>query len=192
MSTGIEKLQRDLAILEEMAAEMDEYMKSETLYWPMSRGDMPKLTLGGYLLRQHRLLQLASSLDEADWGRLETAVARFNEALSDKIVRTERRAHEELGVRSRQWGTYLGDVQRQAAQAAVNYGTAVENRAMITALIRFLQTEPYRLEPGVLANVQALDQALRRHWQPGDFVWPQEWVTAYPPDTYWWLYGRPK
>lgn len=192
MSTGQEKLQWDLKILAAMATEMDAYLKSETLYWQMGYSDMPKLTLGGFLLRRHRLLNLAELMNEDEWLVMEKAIAQFNDALSDKIVRTEKRAHEELGVRSRQWGTYLSDVQRHAPQAAVNYATAVENRAMISAITAFLQTDPFQLEAHVLGNTEALDKALHNHWQPGEFIWPEEWQTAYPPDEFWWLYGRPK
>lgn len=192
MSTKQEKHQWDLAILAAMAAEMDDYLKGETLYWQMGYSDMPKLTLGGFLMRRHRLLNLAELMSEDEWLQMETAVAQFNDALSDKIVRTEKRAHEELGVRSRQWGTYLSDVQRNAKQAAVNYATAVENRAMIAALISFLLTQPFQLEASVQPNITLLDQALRNRWQAGDFVWPEAWQTAYPPNEFWWLYGRPK
>jgi len=186
-----EKLQWDLKILAAMAAEMEDYLKSETLYWQMGYSDMPKLTLGGFLMRRHRLLNLAELMDENEWLQMETAVAQFNDALSDKIVRTEQRAHEELGVRSRQWGSYLSDVQRNAKHAGVNYATAVENRAMIAALIALLQTQPFQLEATVQSNINSLDQALRNHWQPGDFIWPEAWQTAYPPHEFWWLYGRP-
>lgn len=192
MATGQEKLQWDLKILAAMAAEMDAYLKSETLYWQMGYSDMPKLTLGGFLLRRHRLLNLAELMSEDEWLTMEKAIAQFNDALSDKIVRTEKRAHEELGVRARQWGTYLSDVQKHVPQVAVNYATAVENRAMISAITAFLQTAPFQLEAHVLENTESLDKALRNHWQPGEFIWPEEWQTAYPPDEFWWLYGHPK
>ncbi len=192
MSTDLEKLHRDLDILLAMATEMTEYLNSAVLYWPMTRGDMPRLTLGGYLMRQHRLLALANLLTEAEWGLLETAVTRFNEALTDRVVRAEQRANEELGVRARQWGTYLNDVQREAALAAVNYETAVENRAMLAALIHFLQGEPYRLEAKATNHIYMLDQGLRNHWQVGEFIWPPAWQPAYPQADYWWLYGRPR
>ncbi len=192
MSTGLEKLQWDLEILEAMAADMAAYLDGETLYWQLSQGDMPKLTLGGYLMRQQRLQALRPYLSDGEQTRLTTAVTEFNEALQEKIVRSEHRAHEELGVRARQWGTYMNDVQSHVPTAAVNYGTAVENRLMIAALIQFLQTPPYQLEAGHAQNVKMLDGTLRSHWHTGAFVWADEWAAAYPADEYWWLYGRPK
>jgi hypothetical protein len=175
-----------------MAEDMDAYLKSETLYWQLGYSDMPKLTLGGFLLRRHRLLNLAVLMDEDEWLRMETAVAQFIDALSDQIVRSEQRAHEEIQVRIRQWGTYLNDVQKNAAEAAVNYATAVENRAMIAALGAFLQTQPFQLEAGILERTAMLDTVLSKHWQAADFIWPAAWQTTYPPTEFWWLYGRPK
>ena len=74
MSPTVDKIHEDLAILAAMAAEMDDYLKSEVLYWPMVHGDMPRLTLGGYLMRQHRLQHLADILTDADKEQWETAV----------------------------------------------------------------------------------------------------------------------
>ncbi len=153
---------------------------------------MPKLTLGGYLLRQHRLNGLKEDLNDAERERLNTAVAQFQQALAEKVVRTEKRAHEELGVRARQWGTYLHDVQRETALAAVNYETAVENRAMAAMLVHFLQQPPYQLDAEAVHNLETLDIGLRKHWQPGDFVWAPVWAPVYPQAEFWWLYGRPR
>jgi len=192
MATSLEKLQWDLDILVTMAAEMEDYLKSDVLYWQMAHGDMPKLTLGGYLLRQYRLRLLVALLAEEQKIRLDTAVTQFKEALVEKVVRTEKRAHEELGVRCRQWGTYMNDVKRETALAAVNYETAVENRVAITALIDFLHNPPYQMGSVKTDSLKMMDSALRNHWAAGDFVWPDEWAAAYPQDKYWWLYGRPR
>ncbi|HEX6387568.1 MAG TPA: hypothetical protein VF177_23110 [Anaerolineae bacterium] len=192
LAKGKEKLSQDLAILEAMAAEMEDYLKSEVLFWRMMKGNMPMLTLGGYLMREHRLLELRHLLDEEEQARLDAAVKQFNQALVERVVRFEQKAHQELEARIRQWGEYLRDLHGDAKAAAVNYETAVENRAMITAVIDKLQMAPYRLEPRVLEQVDLLDRNLRRRWQPGDFIWPEEWLPAYPQTEYWWLYGRPK
>lgn len=186
-----EKLQWDLTILAAMAAEMEDYLISDLLYWQMGYSDMPKLTLGGFLMRQYRLQQLRALLNAAEKDRLETAVAQFNQALQEKIVRTETRGNEELAVRVRQWGTYLNDVKRHRATRAVNYLTAVENRAIITALIDFLSQPPYQLETKPVDQLELLDRSLRAHWEGVDFIWPAAWEAAYPLPKYWWLHGHP-
>jgi hypothetical protein len=192
VSQGMEKLRQDLEIFEAMAAEMDSYLKSDVLFWPMEKGSMPRLTLGGYLMRQHRLLALKDLLDEEEKARLDAAVTQFNEALVEKIVRLEQRAHQELHARLRQWGEYLKDLARDNISSSAYYATAVEPRAMISALVNKLKLPPYKLDDRIPQQIGVLDNNLRRRWQSGDFVWPEEWQTAYPQATYWWLYGRPK
>ncbi len=191
MRSGVERLREDLDILEAMAADMDEYLRSDVLYWKMSEAQMPMLTLGGYLMREYRLLALRDLLDAAEQARLDTAVAQYNQALEGKVVRFEQRAQEELGVRARQWGRYLDDMRQEPKVAGINYETAVTNRAMITALLDRLQTPPYRLDGGLTETIEAFDKGLRTHWQKGEFVWPADWKPAYPQEKYWWLYGRP-
>jgi hypothetical protein len=105
-----EKLRRDLDILEAMSSGMDEYLRSQTLFGPMMELSLPRLTLGGYLMRQHRLLSLKELLNESDQNRLEAAVTSFNDALVEKVVRFEARAHHELHARLRQWGEFLKEL----------------------------------------------------------------------------------
>jgi hypothetical protein len=123
---------------------------------------------------------------------LEAAVEQFNQALVEKVVRFEGRAHEELPARLRQWGEYLRDLKGEAGANAGYYPSAVETRAMIAALVDKLERPPYRLEENSLQQLAMLDQNLRTHWQPGDFVWPESWRPAYPQGKYWWLYGLPR
>lgn len=192
MPTGQEKLAQDLIIVEAMASEMVDYLKSEVLFWQMMQGGLPKLTLGGYLMRQHRLLALSSLLDAAQQARLEAAVRQFNLALVEKIVRLEQKAHRELEARIRQWSEFLNDLQKERGVGPASYPSAVETRAMMAAIIDKLQIAPYQLESRVLSQIALLDANLSRHWHKGEFVWPEAWQPAYPAHQYWWLYGRPR
>ncbi|MEZ4644403.1 MAG: hypothetical protein R3E31_17010 [Chloroflexota bacterium] len=192
MQTAQEKLSRDLGVLVAMAAEMDDYLREDVLFWRMMQPGMPMLTLGGYLMRQHRLLALRALLADDEVMQLETAVAQFNAALQEKVVRTEEKAHTELGARLRQWHEYLRDADWRRNSLDPNYDTAVETRAMIDALVALLQTAPYQMQPQILAQIAQVDQVLRAMWVAGAFVWPDAWQPAYPQDTYWWLYGRPR
>lgn len=187
---GMQKLQRDLEVLEAMAKEMDQYLRSDVLFWPMSGGDLPRLTLGGYLVREHRLLQLRDMLDKDEQDRLHKAIGTYRAALDEKVVRFEDRAHEELEARLRQWNEYLREATRGSSIAY--YETAVETRAMIEALLNQLRVSPYQLQEEVPQRLAMLDRQLRQKWQPGEFVWPQEWKQAYPQEKYWWLYGHPR
>ena len=58
------KLDHDVHVLSAMAEEMENYLDSDVLFWHMSKRGMPALTLGGYLMRQHRLLALYDQLNK--------------------------------------------------------------------------------------------------------------------------------
>lgn len=186
------KLQRDLEIVTAMADEMAGYLDSDVLFWPMQTSGMPQLTLGGYLMRQFRLLALADSLDAAAQQQLSQTVSRFNQALIERVVRFEQKASRELDARMRQWGEFLRDVEKDRDVSQAGYATAVEARAMIAALVEKLQKRPYQLPPRTMTRVDLLDANLRRFWEPGQFVWSEAWQPAYPQTDFWWLYGLPK
>lgn len=187
---GVEKLRQDLEILEKMAEEMDEYLRSDVLFWPTRRSDFPQVTIGGYLLRQHRLLDLRHLLSMEEQKRLHEAINLYNEALEEKVVRFENKAHEELGARLRQWGEYLNEVKQ--GKNIAYYESAVDARAMMEVLMAQLRVPPYRLEDEIPRQVALLDRELSRIWKQGEFIWPREWQPAYPHGEYWWLYGQPR
>ena len=56
MTNGIKKLNNDLDILQSMVEELANYLSSDVLYWPMFKANYPKMTLGGYLMRQRLFL----------------------------------------------------------------------------------------------------------------------------------------
>ena len=192
MTDSNERLAQDLAILNEMAGHIEAYLKSETLFWPMGYSDMPKLTLGGYWLRQHRLQSLHHLLTADQQAQFATVMKLFETAVTSWVVRTEQRAHTELEARLRQWSEYLRDVLAGKGTDIAGYPAHVETRAIIAALVHQMQERPYRLDESLLPKLIQLDKGLRARWADGDFVWPPEWQTAYPKPEFWWLYGRPQ
>ena len=182
----------DLLILEEMAANMDAYLVSDAREWTIPRSNMPKLTIGGYLMRQERLLVLEDNLQIEDRARLRAAIKLFDEALVEKVVRFESRAHQELHKRIGEWVSYLRDLGSRASSEVNYYTGIVDTRVVITCLIEKLQQQPYHLEQGVFEEVHDLDQNLRIRLGEHGFIWDMVWRPAYPQDKYWWLYGCPK
>lgn len=192
MNEGIDRLTQDAAVLAAMAEQMPAYLDSDTLFWPAPRGGMPALTLGGYLLRENRLLALANRLPHEQQAQVSQARTQFNQALADRIVRFEQKAHSELEARLRQWEESLKDMERGTFDRTSNYANAVETRAIIQALLDRLNMPPYRLEGRPAQHLATLDTRLRNNFRPGEFVWPDEWTAAYPQSDYWWLYGSPR
>ncbi|MDJ0755966.1 MAG: hypothetical protein QNJ45_20735 [Ardenticatenaceae bacterium] len=191
MTDALQKLQRDLTIGERMVEEMAGYLQAETLFGRMPPS-LPALTLGGYLMRQHRLLALQEALPPADQTRVDNMINTFDQILSERIVRSENRAHREIGARLRQWEEYIRDLRRDLRGNAGYFATAVEPRVMIAALLEMLSEPPYQLQEEFAERLELLDRGLSGVWQAGPFVWPEEWESAYPANEYWYLYGEPR
>lgn len=190
MTLDDSKLSRDVTILAAMSMEMDEYCRHEVLFWPMAEGNMPRLTLGGYFLRQHRLTALNHLLTPAEQSKVAEAIERFNEVTKERVVAIEMRVEQELQVRLRHWQTSLRDWQEHPPTIPV-YAAGVEERAMMAALLARFSQAPGVADAQLPSRIAGLDQALRGRFRRGDFVWPAAWQPAYPEPLYWWLYGVP-
>ncbi len=190
-SQAAPKLQEDLNVLEAMAVAMPRYLSSDVLYYPLPQDNFPRLTMGGYLVRAHRLRTLRPKLNQQSQERLFTTQERFQSALSGHTVSVEQKAQEELAGRIQQWRAHIQDLMNAPHNYGDFYAASVDVRAKIQALLNLLANSPYRLPDELREEVAALDAQLRDIWADGDFVWPVGWEEAYPREQYWWLYGRP-
>lgn len=192
MNEARQTAQQDLEIFAEMVAEMDAYLSSEATRWKMKKGDMPKLTIGGCLMRHHRLPVVRSQLGIAAQKRLEIAQQSFTQALADNMVGFENKMHQELHARLSDWSSYLRHMVSRMVADVVYYASVVDVRVVIEAMIDELQKPGYHFDQQILEQVTALDNNLQVRWQIDEFIWPTVWQPCYPPEKYWWLYGRPK
>ena len=192
MNETNEILAQDLRILEAMIAGMTAYLASDATHWPMTGDNMPKLTIGGCLMRQERLQKLRSLITFADQARLDKSIDTCSEGLADQVVRFEGRAHDELHARLREWTTYLRATTSKMATKRDHYANIVDTRIVITALMNKLSHAPYQLNARLKQDVTKMDTRLKGQWQAGEFVLDSVWEKAYSPVEYWWLYGCPK
>ncbi len=185
---SIEKLQQDLKVLERFAEDIDAYLRSETLFY-RTGPNFPELTVGGLLMRQHRLLLLRKQLSQEERNRLDATIAQFQAALEGNIVRFEGKAHKELQYRLRQWRERVRDLIDRPEERDY-YRNGVEPRLMIAAIIQQLGLPPYQLDSDVPERIKAVDLGLRARWMDGDFVLQEELTKAYPKSEFWYLYGE--
>ena len=192
MSETNEILALDLRVLEMMVDGLPAYLASDATYWPMTGDNMPKLTIGGCLMRQERLQQLRNQISFADQARLDKSVDKFNGSLENQVVRFEGRAHDELHARLREWTTYLRDATSKMATERAHYANIVDTRIVITAIMNQLSQPPYQLNARLAQDINHMDTRLKGQWQANEFVLDAVWGKAYEPTEYWWLYGCPK
>jgi len=180
-----------LHIFTEMNLKLADYLQATSTQWTMF-GDLPKLTLGGCLMRAHRLSALQQQFDAKELAQFQEDKRQLEKNLTSNIAMSMRRLHQEAHLFLGQWCNYLGPTHRQMVSDAAYYANVVDTRVVIEALVNKLRERPFALDENVQTELTALDNNLRHRWQSGQFVWSLLWRSAYPKDKYWWLYGYPK
>lgn len=185
-------LERDLQIVEATAADLKAHLLGETIYWtlnsqPTTTFLLPKGTLGGLLLRLHRLNALRGRLESRQQERLQEAVERAEQALAAWRTQAEEKALREARARLRAWSTYLEECEADPARYQPEYPTQAEGRTALEFLFDFAE----EVREGIRTPLENADHLLRRIATPAVFVWPPEVQAAYPPEAFWWLYVRP-
>ena len=173
--------EKDKAYLQAAVPELENYLLSDELYWPVTaRGyDLPRLTLGGVLLSQARL--------EARNERIELLMVKLNAVRSKWRVAWEAKAGREVQARMRLWGNYLSDYRQNPESQADAYRHEVEYRAMLQLLSADLPAPlPEQKE------LSQLDSLLRSNLIPVDFIWDSDLQAGFPREVYWYLYGKLK
>lgn len=174
-------LENDWAFLEAGIPELDDYLLSNELYWPLStrRGHLPRLTIGGLLLSLARL-EAAGKGGLAFRARLDGIRSRWRVAWETRVGR-------EVRARCGLWQAYLDDYRHNPERHADAYPQEVRYRVMLHLLMGELPAPP--AEQGLIAQ---LDDAVRANLLPGGFVWDVKLQGGFPRETYWYLYGKLK
>ncbi len=173
-------LEQDRQFLLAGIPELQAYLLSKELYYPITaRGvDLPRLTLGGVLLALARLRGANQAADLE--GAVEAIRLKWRSAW-------EAKASREVRARLALWQNYLADVRQNPDQHAPYYRQEVRVRAMLDLLLADLPQEAPET-----TSLHDLDERLRRMLIPGEFVWEPAVQAAFPPETFWYLYGKLK
>ena len=184
-------LSRDLAYVEAMAAELKNYLLSDILYWSISARDytLPKGTLGGLLLRLHRLHGLYDQLTPAQQTRVDGAERAVTAELDQWTVQAEEKALRAIRARYESWRQYLNELGDEPDRYASEYPTQAEGR---TDLELLLELAGDAVDARVETQIFALDQITRGLTEKVGFIWDEEMQAAFPEERFWWLYALPK
>lgn len=164
----------DLSFLAAALPELQDYLLSDELYWPLGSvgASLPRLTLGGLLLALRRCGD-EKFVRDADAVRYRWRAA------------WEAKARREAHSRLEQWKLFLEDLRQSREAHAQDYPGQVRVRVMLDLLLADLPPLP-----AVSAALDGLDRGLRAGFVPGEFLWENVLRSAFPQDTFWYLYGR--
>ncbi len=190
MSTPVPKLaydlDRDVQTLAAMASNLTPYMYEDVVFGHLS-GDLPRLTLGGLLLRLYRLTRLEPYLDDEQRTQVRDAQINFEAERARWAVHYEQKLQRELDGRLNALEQFLTDCHTETP-CAPEYPVCAEKRTMI-AHLRDEATEHDVLAEEIAARVGQLDTALQHVTQSGPFVYTDERLAqVYPQARFWWLY----
>lgn len=179
---------KDVRALSAMASNLTPYLYEDELYGHLS-GDLPRLTLGGLLLRLYRLRRVDGLLDPEQETQVQDAAINFDAARAEWSVHYKSKLAVELKSRLDALDRYLHDCGEQAQGCVAEYPVQAEKRTMIQHLYDELAQES-EVPDDLEARMKQVDNRLRRMLSGDDFVFDARLKSAYPPDQYWWLYGR--
>ena len=178
-------LDNDLRAVAAMAAGLVPYIYEDELYGPMP-GSLPRLTVGGLLMRLQRLHALDQSLTDEQRQIVLTAQAQTDKARTDWAVAFEGKVTRELLARLRALGQLITDCA-DVRVCSESYPSEIEKRVMVAQL----QTEAQSanvFSPEAEKQIANVDSRLKQFTKPGDFLWDARLEVAYPKASYWYLY----
>lgn len=175
----------DRLYLENGLPQLQEYLLSNELYWPIGtiQNGLPRLTIGGLLLSERRTSVRITDPDGR--AQVESLARELDAGRQRWRVAWERKAVREVQSRTKLWSGYLSDYAGARETYAADYPGQVRNRVMLSLLLAELITPP--AETGALSR---MDEVLRAAFIPGAFLWESELSPAFPPQDFWFLYGR--
>jgi len=188
-------LARDLDEAAEMAELLPDYLIGDQLYGSLGggmfgSGAKPALTIGALLLRLRRLRQLESYLSEAQQQILTKAEQDHERAQQEWHVHYEEKALHEANSRLDAMRTFFDECAQNPRQCASLYLPEALRRTIVQEIVLALDSAGIT-SAALTAKLREIDSLLRRTVRPAEFVWANELIPAYSPETFWWLYSRP-
>ena len=178
-------LSHELRVLQAMAAALPEFILAAAVFWPLTGpSDFPQLSLGGLALTEARLLAAEAALTPAQCAQRDATRRACEVTLARWPVAAENKAAHELRVRVNSWTAFLEDCRE--ASAADAWPSAVTHRAFAALLLR---DYPRLADSAEAQRLRPIDAAVRAFLRPGPFVWEAAWQSAFPPETFWFLYA---
>ncbi len=180
-------IKRELRILEAMVSHLTPYLYEDELFGHID-SQLPKLTIGGLLMRLHRLEGLDLPGDQR--AQVEEARQHFEATRYEWLTHYKAKLEQEINARINSIRWYLDDCVSEPATCDGGWPNEAEKRTMLA----HLQTEAdaqKTLTTTLRSKIADLDARMRRHCRQEEFFWDEALQVAYPREEFWWLYCRP-
>lgn len=186
----------NLAVLSALTEQLERYLQGGELTrrvvceLPGGR-EAATLTIGVLVALTESLERNAHQLSEAEREKLTEELRRqahlrevHRPAYATKLAR-------ELKSHLDSWEWFLDDCVREEPSCREDYESEVWLRSRIEDLIDHADQHGFDVGSAKDRAAEA-DELLRSVFVPGEYVGPAGKRELYPPDKYWWLYGKPE
>lgn len=178
----------DLEYLKTASQQLEKYLLSDVLYWPLDKSPpsdfppYPRLTIGGVLLARSRASATCENSEEKT--QLYKIEGDIKSLRTSWDVFWDKKGQREFNARLTIWNNFLKDFRKNPADQFDRYSYESRHRVQIELLQKDISINSTSLE--LLAT---LDLILKAYFKPGEFIWEEILMPAFPPVSYWYLYG---
>ena len=179
----------DLNEVKVMVDNLVPYIYEDELY---GKVNLPaaRLTPGAILLRVRRLKALRGQMSAAQAAQLDTIEVLFDSTRKEWTVAFNNKLVHEAESRLRDVQTYLNECKDDPKSCASSYTPEALRRTIVAEILSALPSTDANYGR-LMTNAKLVDSGLRRYVREDSFIWADILNTAYPKETFWWLYGRP-
>lgn len=182
-------LENDLAFVRASVPELENYLLSDVLYYPITAergrqlsGDTTQLTTGNLLLSIARLGAVNLPVDQRL--QLDTLLHEIDRVMDQWRAHWKQKVEQEIPNRLRLWKNYIGEWNNSHQVNAGDYRYNVRLRV----ILELLMAETDGLLVHEKDQLRRLDMRLKSKGILGEFVWDEAFASAFPPDPFWYLY----
>jgi hypothetical protein len=179
---------QEVRIVETMASQLVPYVYQDELYGLMPN-TMPRLTVGGLLMRLYRLTAVASQLTAPQQASFKTAQTKLETTKRDWPVAYEGKIAREFQSRITALNQSFAECADNPKQCAESYGVNAEKRAILQALADEAESLNVFTQD-MKGGLNSVDNKIHRYTEPGEFIWSERVQSIYPKDKYFFLYVK--
>lgn len=177
----------DWLFLQAAVSEMEEYLHSQVIHWPLSNnkprlqgGALPKLTIGNLCLARTRL---SGSSSEKQIQEFDKIIEKIDAIRNRWRVNWGRKAEAEYRERLRLWKVFIEDELTQER------GTSdYRNQVRLRVILELLDEEILAENLVHKTQLQILDEQVLSLTTPCEFIWDEKYQPGFPPGKFWFLY----
>lgn len=179
----------DLRYLKAGVEELESYLLSDHMYWPLDAKTRPEepvfpnLTLGNLLLAEARLKARQASPEQQ--AQLDEVLRTLDQLRAHWRVAWSKKAEQSIQNRLKMWVDFIDEYSRAPEANADRYAYEVQRRVMLDLLLA-----DENAPEGVVELLGKLDALVKTFLVPGDFIWEAELQDGFPRNKYWYLYGK--